>query len=357
MLERLSHKRLCRKWGPRRLAGMLALVLVPVATVSVANTPTVPAPRPGDLEWRLPATPPMPAGNVSTPARVALGKALFFDPRLSGSGATSCASCHNPSLGWSDGLRTSIGAGGQVLARATPTIVNTAFNTQFTWDGRNKSLEDQAIGPMKAKDEMDTDFVVLLNRLAAMPRYVEMFEQAYPREGISENTIAKALAAFERTVVSADAPFDRWLAGDSSALTPAQWRGFQVFADPNKGNCATCHSGPNFTDNGFHNIGIRAAAKPDLGRFNIRAVASMKGAFKTPSLRDIELTAPYFRDGSAATLRDVVDHYVRGGDDRSNISPDMKPLKLSEQDKEDLVAFMKSLTGRPTAFVLPELPR
>jgi len=334
-----------------------AVLLLALSLPLAANTPSVPAPRHADAEWRLPATPPMPADNVGTPARIALGKALFFDPRLSGSGAVSCASCHNPSLGWADGLKTALGTGGQVLGRATPTIINTAYNTQFMWDGRRKSLEDQALGPMKAKDEMDTDFVTLFSRLNAMPGYVAMFEEAYPHQGITEETIAQALAAFERTVVSSDSAFDRWLAGDTRALTPSQWRGFQVFQDPARGNCATCHSGPNFTDNGFHNIGVKTTGKADLGRFNIRAVASMKGAFKTPSLRDIELTAPYFRDGSAATLRDVVEHYNRGGDDVSNLSPNMKPLKLSEQEKDDLVAFMRALTGRRTAMVVPDLPR
>jgi cytochrome c peroxidase len=341
----------------RRTGCAAALLLIQVAVPTAANTPTVPPPLSRDVEWRLPAHVPTPPDNAGTPARVELGKVLFFDPRLSGSGATSCASCHNPGLGWSDGLKTGIGVGGQILGRATPTIINTAFNTQFMWDGRKKSLEDQALGPMKAKDEMDTDFAALFERLRAMPGYVALFDQAYPREGITEETIAKALAAFERTVVSNDSPFDRWLAGDTRALTPGQWRGFQVFLDPNKGNCAACHSGPNFTDNGFHNIGVKTSGQQDLGRFNIRAIASMKGAFKTPSLRDIELTAPYFRDGSATTLREVVEHYVRGGDDRSNLSPDMKPLKLSEQEKEDLLAFLRSLTGRRTAFVMPELPR
>jgi cytochrome c peroxidase len=140
-------------------------------------------------------------------------------------------------------------------------------------------------------------------------------------------------------------------------MTPSQRRGFRIFNDPDKGNCAACHSAPNFTDNGFHNIGVKATGLADAGRFNVRKVAAMKGAFKTPSLRDIELTAPYFRNGSASTLREVVEHYAKGGEDLSNISPDMKRLTLSEQDKADLVAFMKALTGRRTAFVVPELPR
>jgi cytochrome c peroxidase len=176
---------------------------------------------------------------------------------------------------------------------------------------------------------------------------------------VKEETIAKAIAAFERTVVVNDSAFDRWLAGDKKALTMAQWRGFKVFGDAGKGNCAACHSAPNFTDNGFHNIGIAKTGdgEGDPGRYGIRKVASMKGAFKTPGLRDIELTAPYFRDGSAATLKDVVEHYVRGGDDRSNLSSNMKPLNLSEQDKDDLVAFMQSLTGQRRALVVPHLPQ
>jgi cytochrome c peroxidase len=331
--------------------GLLALAVLPAAALAD------PASGKALAQWRLSATPPMPAGNESTPPRVALGKALFFDPRLSGNGAISCASCHNPSLGWSDGLKTAVGFGGLVLGRATPTIVNVGYNTQFMWDGRKKSLEDQALGPMQAADEMNTDFPATLQRLRAIPGYVAMFQKAYPGEPIAEETIAKALAAFQRTVVSRDSPFDRWIAGDSGALTPAQQRGFQVFTDPKKANCAACHSGANFTDNGFHNIGLRAGAKPDPGRFAVRKVAAMQGAFKTPTLRDIALTAPYFRDGSAATLREVIDFYDRGGDDRSNLSPEIRPLHLSEQDKRDLEAFMRALTGKPTSVAMPRLPQ
>lgn len=323
---------------------------------ATAKQQSVPLPAAAEQQhWKLPAIS-MPVANRTTPARAELGKALFFDPRLSGSGATSCATCHNPSLGWSDGLKRAIGAGGLVLGRATPTIVNNAYNTQFMWDGRAKSLEDQALGPMKAADEMNTDMPFMLERLRSTQGYVRMFDKAYPGEGISEETVAKALAAFERTVISANSPFDRWLAGDSRALTPSQWRGFKVFTDPQKGNCAACHNGPNFTDNGFHNIGVKSNSG-DVGRYALRKIASMRGAFKTPTLRDIELTAPYFHDGSAATLNDVVEHYVRGGDDASNLSPDVKPLSLSDQEKSDLVAFMRALTGRPARFAVPELPR
>ncbi|QJW83906.1 c-type cytochrome [Ramlibacter terrae] len=190
-------------------------------------------------------------------------------------------------------------------------------------------------------------------RLAALAGYRALFAKAYPGEPINVDTIAKAMAVFQRSVISNDSAFDRWLAGDTQALTPEQYRGFKVFSDPAKGNCAACHSGGNFTDNGFHNVGLKTA---DPGRFNIRKVAAMKGAFKTPTLRDIELTAPYFHNGAAETLRDVVEYYNRGGEDRSNVSPDIKPLNLSAQEKDELVAFLRSLTGKQVPVVRPVLP-
>jgi cytochrome c peroxidase len=326
-----------------------------LAACATGVVPTVPAPSAADQAWRLPAEIPMPADNVSTPARVELGKALFFDARLSGSGLTSCASCHEPALGWTDGRKLPVLPDGSIIGRHSPTIVNLAYNTQFMWDGRKKSIEDQAIGPHRHLSK--EAFAAATARLAALPGYKAMFAKAYPGHPANEETIALALSAFQRTLVSKDSPFDRWLAGDANAITPQQYRGFRVFLDPAKGNCAACHNGPNFTDNGFHNIGLAQGAKPDLGRYNIRKVAAMKGAFKTPTLREIELTAPYFRDGSAATLREVVDHYARGGDDRSNVSPEVRPLDLTEQDKQDLVAFMRALTSRHTAFVPPQLPQ
>jgi cytochrome c peroxidase len=339
------------------LAFLSAAGLVAAAGVSGAADRLAPPAMPEDRVWLL-GDPPAPPDNVTTPSRVELGKALFFDPRLSGNGTISCASCHNPSLGWSDGLRTGVGISGSVLGRATPTVLNTAYNTQFMWDGRKKSLEDQALGPMKTPEEMKTDFSAALALLSRTGGYQTMFHAAYPGEPISEETVAKAIAAFERTVVSKDSRFDRWIAGDRSALTPQEHRGYKLFTDPAKGNCAVCHKPPNFTDNGFHNIGIaQAPGQEDAGRFKIRAVAVSKGAFKTPTLRDIELTAPYFHGGSAATLAEVVEHYARGGDDRSNLSPEVRKLNLSAAEKADLVAFMKTLTGATRTTSLPALPQ
>jgi cytochrome c peroxidase len=344
-IKKALHGLGCSLW----LAGAL--------TGGASAAETVPAASEQDRQWLL-GTPPEPAHNRSTPDRIELGRALFFDPRLSGNGTLSCGSCHNPALGWSDGLRTGVGINGTVLGRATPTVVNTAYNTQFMWDGRKKSLEDQALGPMKTPEEMRTDLAAAIGLLGRLPGYQAMFAKAYPGETIGEETVAKAIAAFERTVISNDSRFDRWVAGDRNAITTQEWRGYQLFKDPAKGNCVVCHAPPNFTDNGYHNIGIaHPGGAEDLGRYKIRPAAVLKGAFKTPTLRDVELTAPYFHNGTAASLAEVVSHYVRGGDDRSNVSKDVRKLDLDAKEQADLVAFMKTLTGPVRAASIPALPQ
>jgi cytochrome c peroxidase len=202
---------------------------------------------------------------------------------------------------------------------------------------------------------MKTDFSAALAMLNGIPAYRDMFNAAYPGEAVSEETMAKAIAAFERTVVSKDSRFDRWVAGDRNAINAQEFRGYKLFMASDKGNCAACHKPPNFTDNGYHNIGI--ADQGDAGRFKIRAVAVLKGAFKTPTLRDIELTAPYFHNGAAKTLDEVVEHYAIGGVDRSNVSPDVRKLELNAQEKADIVAFMRTLTSPIKTASLPALPQ
>jgi cytochrome c peroxidase len=302
-----------------------------------------------------PSAAPAPADNQVTPDRVLLGKTLFFDPRLSGSNWISCATCHNPGLGWSDGLPTGWGHGMKKLGRAPPTILNTAFNPIQMWDGRKSTLEDQALGPIGADVEMNQPLPELVAKLSKIEGYRAMFKKAYPSEQISEATIAKAIASFERTVISTESAFDRWRMGDSRAISASARRGFETFTG--KANCETCHSGFNFTDNGFHNIGVRNEGPEDVGRFGQRPVASLKGAFKTPTLRDIALTAPYMRNGAYRTLEEVVEHYDRGGDVKDNLSPEIKPLHLTVQEKADLVEFMKSLTGKPMQLAMPQLPQ
>ena len=299
---------------------------------------------------------PYPEGNQPNAARVELGQKLFFDPRLSGDGNMSCASCHNPALGWSDGLPTARGVKSSVLGRASPTVFNTAYNSIQMWDGRKQSLEDQAMGPMQANVEMNMDIGRLFQWIGSNAGYQALFAKAYPGEPINESTLSKAIASFERTVVSRNTPFDRWVQGEAQALTAQQVQGFQVFAG--KGNCLACHSGPNFNDNGFHNLGLASwgMAEPDMGRYAQKPVAALKGAFKTPTLREVARTAPYFHDGSATTLMDVVQFYDQGGAVKTNLSPNIHPLGLSLAEKQALVAFLEALSSPFLAVTVPELP-
>lgn len=293
----------------------------------------------------------VPAENALNPVRVELGKTLFFDPRLSGSNWISCGTCHNPTRGWSDGLPTAIGEGQNTLARATPTILNAAYNHLQMWDGRFRSLEEQALAPIESKTEMNQNIDDLETELNAIPGYVKLFNEAYPGRGINKETIAQAIASFERTIVSTDAPFDRWIKGNENAINASAKRGFKLFEG--KAHCSTCHSGYNFTDEGFHNIGLKSK---DLGRFALVPVPVTKGAFKTPTLRNITKTAPYMHNGVYKTLEEVIDHYVRGGDEKSNLSPNFKAAELNSAEKADLLEFLKTLTGEPRKVAVPMLP-
>src|SRR5215213_2008197 len=282
-----------KKAFPQRLAIASAVAAAAVFALGAASPGTAPDP------YLRPASAPAPADNKVTPERVELGKALFFDPRLSGSNWISCATCHNPALGWSDGLPTGLGHGMNRLGRATPTILNTAFNPIQMWDGRKSTLEDQALGPIGADVEMNQPLPELIEKLTKIDGYRTMFKKAYPNEQISEATVAKAIASFERTVISTESPFDRWRMGNQNAVSASVKRGFETFTG--KANCVACHSGFNFTDNGFHNIGVKDVGAEDVGRFAQRKLPAMKGAFKTPTLRDITLTGPYMRNGMYKT--------------------------------------------------------
>ncbi len=301
--------------------------------------------------YRFPSVIPAPLDNQSNPARIELGKNLFFDPRLSGTNWISCATCHNPAMGWGDGLSLGFGHGMNKLGRHTPTLVNVAFfSTQF-WDGRADSLESQALGPMASPGEMNQNLHEVSGKISKVAGYQSLFARAYPGERITAEVIAKAISVFERTIISRNSPFDRWLAGDEKAVSAEAKRGFKIFNE--KGKCSTCHSGFNFSDDGFHNIGIKGA---DEGRYSIVKVKINKGAFKTPGLRDITRTGPYMHNGIYRTLEEVVDHYDRGGDSKENLDPAMVPLKLTGQEKKDLVEFMKTLDGELIETTIPRLP-
>lgn len=297
-----------------------------------------------------------PSDNKWSKVKEDLGKMLYFDPRLSGSNWISCATCHNPALGWSDGLPRTIGDGQKELGRHSPTIINSGYFETQMWDGRKKSLEDQAKGPIAASVEMNQDYDELLRELQALPGYVSRFDKVFGKNSITIENIAKAIATFERTVVSKNSPYDKYWAGDKSAMSPSAMNGMNLFFG--KGKCGICHNGSVFTDNGFHNIGVKPAGplKVDLGRYNESKEDSDKGAFKTPGLRDITKSAPYMHNGTEATLKDVIEFYDRGGDSKDNISPLITPLGLTSQEKKDMVEFLKALDGDPILVTLPILP-
>lgn len=315
-----------------------------------------PPPPPVDelkKEYLRPATVPFPASNPYTKAKADLGKTLFFDTRLSKSGTQSCGTCHNPSYSWGDGMAKGVGDGMKTLKRRSPTVLNAAWGAIFMWDGRAADLEEQALGPILASAEMNIPIDKLLERLDSIASYKPLFEAAFPGKGISPEAIGKAIATFERTIVSGWAPFDAWIAGDAKAISPAAQRGFSLFNG--KAGCAECHSGWNFTDDSFHDIGL---PDPDIGRGEFVPVAvKMNHAFKTPGLREIVLRGPFMHDGSAKTLEAVVEHYDTGGLARPSRSDLMKPLGLSVQEKADLVAFMQSLSGEAAPISFPILPR
>jgi cytochrome c peroxidase len=297
-----------------------------------------------------------PSDNTWSKDKEELGKMLYFDPRLSGSNWISCATCHNPGLGWSDGLPRTIGDGQKELGRHSPTIINSGYFDIQMWDGRKKSLEDQARGPIAASVEMNQDYDELIRELKALPGYVSRFDKVFGKNALTIDNIAKAIATFERSVISKNAPYDKYWAGDKSAMSASAVNGMNVFFG--KAKCAICHNGPVFTDSGFHNIGVKPAGllKVDLGRYNESKDDFDKGAFKTPGLRDITKSAPYMHNGSEATLQDVIEFYDRGGDAKENVSPFITPLELTGQEKKDLVEFLKALDGDPILVTLPILP-
>lgn len=302
-------------------------------------------------QYQRPSEIPFPEDNAYSDAKAELGRMLFFDPRLSVSNLISCASCHNPSFGWEDAQP--LGSGDKMgrLGRHTPTILNLAWSEIFFWDGRADTLEEQALGPIAASAEMAQPIDELVEELNGIDGYRTAFATAFPGEGVTEDNIGKAIATFERTVVSNLAPFDRWVRGDANAVSAEVKRGFVLFNTTAR--CANCHSGWNFTDDSFHDIGMNSE---DLGRSVVLGGDALKHAFKTPGLRNIVERAPYMHDGSLQTLDQVIDHYDNGFVRRASLSDEMKPLGLSHQDKGDIIAFLKSLSSVDDPMDIPVLP-
>ncbi len=296
---------------------------------------------------------PFPPSNPFSEEKYQLGKRLFFDTRLSGNGTMACASCHSPTQNWTDGRGRAVGHDGKILGRKSPTILNAAWGTTFFWDGRADSLEAQALGPIQSPAEMNQTLPKLVQLLEAAPEYRSRFDKAFPGKGITPETIAKAIATFERTVTSDIAPFDRWVAGDEGAISEKAKRGFVVYNG--KGTCVTCHNGWNFTNGSFADIGLKSE---DEGRAKIEANPALAFAFKVPTLRNISKRAPYMHDGSLPDLQAVIDNYAKGGAVRRPTSKlFLKPVELTEADKEDLIAFLETLNSEDEAVTAPPLPK
>lgn len=293
---------------------------------------------------------PVPEDNPMTEDVIELGKVLYFDHRLSGDNKQSCATCHIPGAGYGDNRETFVGHEGFEGPRNSPTVINSGYYTSNFWDGRASSLEEQALGPIGSEVEMNQPLDELVDKLKAVEGYEELFQKAFG-EPMSLDTIAKAIAAFERTIVVRDTPYDRFLEGDKDALSAQEIRGLDLFQG--KAACVTCHQGENLSDNKFHNIGLQG----DDGRMAISGDAADEGAFRTPGLYGITHTAPYMHDGRFATLEEVVDYYNHGGDESTpNKSPFIFELNLTDEEKADLVAFLKVLGGEPPIVTPPSLP-
>jgi cytochrome c peroxidase len=292
---------------------------------------------------------PVPASNPLACARVELGQRLFFDPRLSRGGETSCSSCHDPSRAFTDGRTVAIGDGGTVGTRNAPTLLGRAYGRSHFWDGRAATLEEQVLQPFTNTREFANSHEEIERRLREGRAYQRAFADAFQGRKPSVELAALALASFVRTLVTGDSPVDRFLLlGDSAALTGVARRGFELFRG--KAGCIRCHEPPLFTDETFHNTGIawRDSVYADSGRNAVTGRYDDIGAFKTPTLRNVTLTAPYTHDGSLPTLEAVVEFYDRGGNPNRHLDPMLRPLNLTGTERSDLVAFLRALTGVTT---------
>jgi cytochrome c peroxidase len=326
------------------LCGVVSLTLA--AACNSHNAPDVAGgfspeiqPLPAELTTYEPMT--IPADNPMSPEKVALGRQLFFDERLSVDGSRSCYSCHVCEHGLTDGLPKAIGAGNKQLPRSSPTLWNIGYQKEFYWDGRSPSLEKQALAAWTGAN-MGAKADEIVTKLNALQGYKAQFQKIFQSDATPDNVV-KAIAAYERTIISGNTAWDRWKAGDQSALSASAVRGWNIFQAI---KCNNCHDGVLFTDQQYHNVGIGMDQKePDVGRFKVSNKPEDTGAFKTPTLRDIANTAPYFHDGSAKTLEEAVDTMLAGGKPNDHLDKkNLQPHKLDATMREDVLNFLKSLS-------------
>jgi len=336
-----------------RWLALITLVLALALPAALTQPPAARAGGPMLANGPLPPVP-TPPDNPPGDAKVRLGAQLYFDTRLSADNTISCGSCHDPRTGWANPHPTDTGIRGQVGGRNSGTIINAAYMRYQFWDGRAGSLEEQALGPIHNPIEMGETLENVVAKLNAIPGYKEQFRHVFGTDATADG-IARAIAAFERTIVTGPAPYDRWLRGEKNAMSPAAVRGMRLFNG--KAHCSPCHSGPLFSDQGFHNIGV-GMDRPDadLGRYAQTKDPADWGRFKVPTLRNIEETPPYLHTGAEKTLMDVVNYYDRGGVPNAKLDPLMLPLGLTQREKQDLVEFMKALTGPVPKVEIPGFP-
>lgn len=285
----------------------------------------------------------VPQENELNEKRIALGRKLFFDTRLSADNTVSCATCHRPEHGFASPDAVAVGIRGGKGTRNAPSILNRGFGTSFFWDGRSDSLEAQSLKPIEHPQELGHRVEQVVSSLAADNDYRALFEAAY-EGGVSAESLSRALSSFERVLITGDSGFDRFIGGTYTAITEEQRKGMWVFES--KGKCWSCHSGANFSDEDFHNTGVAfKQASPDEGRFLVTMQESDRRKFKTPTLRNVAETSPYMHDGSQKTLRDVVEFYNKGGSDDPQKDRRMAPLRMSDEEMNHLVKFLEGLSG------------
>jgi cytochrome c peroxidase len=344
-----------------RIFTKTACTVVPISILLVAcgqKTPVAeatarPIGQPIAIEAPLGLPPvPIPADNPPTADTVALGRRLYYDNQLSGDNTVACANCHNPSMAFTDGRSTSLGVGGKSGTRNAPTVLDAAYNPLQFWDGRAKSLEDQAGGPIQNPVEMNQPHEAMVAKISKLKEYQAAFDKAFGPGKITVDKVEKSIASFERTLISGNSAFDRYqYGGDKTAMSESAIRGLAIFKDKQKGNCVVCHTIGDtyalFTDGKFHNIGEGIDSNgdlKDLGRYEQTHVDADRGAFKTPTLRNIAKTGPYMHDGSVKTLKEVVDFYVGGGTSNPYLDKEIRELHLKGSERADLVAFLEALT-------------
>lgn len=304
--------------------------------------------------YNRPKETPYPKANPYNKSKEQLGKALFYDPRLSSSNWFSCSSCHKPTLNWEDGLRQGLGHQKSHPERSTPTLLDAAWGELMYWDGRAENLENLVLAELQSPYGMNQNLDALMQKLKRISGYKSAFSKAFPDKPLRPPLVAAAIATFVRSLRSSPAPFDQWVSGDGKVISESAQRGFLIFNE--KGRCAQCHSSWRFSDNQFHDIGLDT---DDLGRGKIlEGVDRFQHAFKTPTLRNIEYRAPYMHNGSLKFLSNVIDFYDQGGQvKRPSKSPHIKPLELNFQEKSDLINFLKTLSSPIKPETLPVLPQ